>query len=125
VHGVIRDQWKTLEWETGPLGYPITDELQTPDTKGRYNVFEHGSIYWTEATGAHEVLGVIRDKWKELGWEAGALGYPITGEEDVAGGKKSEFEHGSITWKSATGEVTVSMNDAAHASASTTDGGAQ
>ena len=125
VHGVIRDQWKTLAWETGPLGYPITDEMQTPDTKGRYNVFEHGSIYWTEATGAHEVLGAIRDKWKELGWEAGALGYPITGEEDVTGGRKSEFEHGSITWMSATGAVTVSMNDAAHESPGAPDGGAQ
>jgi hypothetical protein len=109
VHGVIRDEWKVLAWEAGPLGYPISDELQTPDMKGRYNVFERGSIYWTEATGAHEVLGVIRDKWKELGWEAGALGYPISGETEVAGGRTSEFEHGSITWKRDTGAVTVTM----------------
>jgi hypothetical protein len=110
VHGVIRDQWKALAWEAGVLGYPIGDEIQTPDMKGRYNVFEHGSIYWTEETGAHEVLGFIRDKWKALGWETGALGYPISGEQVVTGGRKSDFQHGSLTWNSATGAVTVVMN---------------
>jgi len=128
VHGVIRDQWSALAWETGPLGYPISDELQTPDGVGRYNVFEHGSVYWTEATGAHEVLGMIRDKWKEVGWEAGALGYPVSGEYAVAGGRKSDFQHGSITWDATTKLATVTMGaspatvDPTHAPAA--DGGA-
>jgi hypothetical protein len=123
VHGVIRDQWKALAWESGPLGYPIADEATTPDGTGRYNVFERGSIYWTEATGAHEVLGAIRDKWKEAGWEAGALGYPTSGEYDVPGGRKSDFQHGSITWDAATKVATVVMSGSAAAPAA--DGGAQ
>jgi hypothetical protein len=127
VHGVIRDQWAALAWETGVLGYPIGDELQTPDMKGRYNVFEHGSIYWTEETGAHEVLGFIRDKWATLGWETGALGYPISGEQVVAGGRKSDFQHGSLTWNSTTGAVTAAMNatNAMNATTPAADGGAQ
>ncbi len=107
VHGRIRDKWKDLGWEPGVLGYPITDEIQTPDRRGRYNVFERGSIYWTEQTGAHEVLGRIRDKYKELGWEAGKLGYPTSGEIEVPGGRRSDFEHGSITWNAATDDFTV------------------
>ena len=61
------------------------------------------------STRAHEVLGRIRDKYKELGWEAGELGYPTSGEYDVAGGRKSDFEHGSITWRSATDDFEVEM----------------
>jgi hypothetical protein len=124
VNGVIRDQWKVMAWEAGPLGYPVSDEQQTPDLAGRYNVFQHGSIYWSEATGAHEVLGAIRDKYKSLGWEAGALGYPISGEYDVAGGRRSDFQHGSLMWASATTDVTVTMS-AASTTTSTTDGGAR
>jgi hypothetical protein len=109
VHGAIRDQWKALNWEAGILGYPTTDETQTPDGVGRYNVFQNGSIYWSPNTGAHEVYGKIRDKWKELGWESGALGYPTSGEYAVAGGRQNDFEHGSIRFDAATGQATATM----------------
>jgi hypothetical protein len=112
VHGVIRDKWKELGWEPGVLGYPITDEITTPDEQGRYNVFERGSVYWTAELGAHEVLGVIRDKWKELGWEEGALGYPTSGEYDVPEGRRSDFERGSITWSRATNTATATLTNA-------------
>lgn len=110
IHGEIHARWAALGWETGLCGYPITDETTTPDGIGRYNVFQNASIYWTQATGAHEVHGAIRDQWKELGWEAGALGYPISDEHDVAGGRQSDFQHGSIFWDSSTYQVTVTMN---------------
>jgi hypothetical protein len=110
VNGAIRDTWRDLGWETGGLGYPLTDELATPDGIGRYNVFQGGSIYWTANTGAHEVRGAIRDKWASLGWEAGALGYPVAGEVKTADGVRSDFQHGSIAWTRATGEVTVVVN---------------
>ncbi|HVH44273.1 MAG TPA: C39 family peptidase [Labilithrix sp.] len=109
VHGAIRDAWKEVGWEAGTLGYPITDELVTPDTIGRFNHFQKGSIYFSPATGAHEVYGAIRDKWKSLGWEQSALGYPVTGEYGVNGGRRSDFEHGSITWRSATNETVVEL----------------
>ena len=68
-----------------PLGYPKTGELVTPDGVGRYNHFENGSIYWTQATGAHEVRGLIQAKWYELGWEKSDLGYPLTDEHGDGG----------------------------------------
>jgi uncharacterized protein with LGFP repeats len=107
VHGAIRDKWKALGWENGFVGYPLTDELGSPDGRGRYSVFQGANIYWTPQTGAHEVHGAIRDKWKELGWELGALGYPTSDEYAISGGRRSDFEHGSISWASATGKVTV------------------
>ncbi len=111
VHGLIRDKWRDLGWEAGVLGYPIKDEAKTPDGNGRFSVFQRGSIYWSPATGAHEVLGRIRDKYKELGWEAGELGYPVSGEYAVDGGRKSDFEHGSITWRAATNDFEVEIDE--------------
>lgn len=107
VHGLIHDKWASLDWEKGSLGYPITDENAAPDGIGRYSVFERGSIYWTPATGAHEVHGRIRDAWKTTGWETGSLGYPTSDEYAVTGGRRSDFQHGSITWDASTDQTTV------------------
>ena len=107
--GAIGVRYRALGGCTSTLGAPETDERGAPDQLGRYNVFQHGSIYWTEATGAHEVLGNIRDRWAAEGWEAGALGYPVSGEYDAPGGRRSDFQHGSITWLSATNGTSVAM----------------
>jgi uncharacterized protein with LGFP repeats len=99
VHGEIRVKWARLRGTDGFLGFPTTDELGTPDRVGRYNHFEHGSIYWTPRTGAHEVHGAIRDKWASLGWERSWLRYPTSDERAAPGGARvSEFEGGVIVW---------------------------
>ncbi len=105
VHGLIYGRYEALGGMVGPLGKPLTDELTTPDGVGRYNHFEAGSIYWTPQTGAREVLGAIRDKWEELGWEQGLLGYPITGEVRTPDGAGfyQHFQRGSIYWHPQTG----------------------
>ena len=105
VHGVIQDKWKSLGWEKSFLGYPITDEITTPDKIGRYNHFQGGSIYWTPKTGAYEVHGAIQDKWKSLGWEKSFLGYPITDEITTPDkiGRYNHFQGGSIYWTPKTG----------------------
>ncbi len=111
VHGLIRDTWAQHGWEAGVLGYPLSDERQTPDGAGRYNVFERGSIYWSAETGAHAVLGRIRDAWADAGWEAGPLGYPISEEVAVTGGRRSTFQHGSITWTQATDQTSITLTN--------------
>lgn len=113
--GAIDAKYRALGACGSVLGVPKTDEVGTPDHAGRYNVFDRGSIYWTAGTGAHEVLGAIRDKWKDVGWEAGALGYPISGEYDVPGGRRSDFQHGSIAWDATTNVATVLMSGSAPA----------
>lgn len=81
VHGAIREKYLALGAEASILGYPLTDETTTPDTVGRFNHFQNGSIYWTPRTGAHEVHGLIRDLWSSQGWERNAsLGYPVSDE---------------------------------------------
>lgn len=105
VHGGIRQKWSTTGWERGPLGYPTTDELRTPDGGGRFNHFQRGSIYWTPATNAQEIRGAIRDKWAATGWERGVLGYPVTDEYwfNFVGSRTSRFQRGAIYWSPGTG----------------------
>ena len=105
TQGRIRDKRATLGWEAGVLGFPTTHELTTPNGRGKYNMFEHGSIHWSLATDAHETQGRIQEKWAELGWEGGFLGFPLTDETStpIRNGKYNTFEHGSIHWSPATG----------------------
>ena len=67
-----------------------------------------GSIYYTQATGAHVVRGAIRSFWAKNGWEKSEVGYPI-GEEMPANnnGRLQRFENGAIYWSSATGPMFV------------------
>lgn len=106
IGGAIKAKWAELGWERSALGFPITDELATPDNSGRYNHFQGGSIYWTARNniGAHEVRGAIKVVWGQLGWENG-LGYPISDEFAVAEGRRSNFERGALIWTAATGQV--------------------
>ena len=107
VWGSILHRWARLGWENGRLGFPTTDELPTPDGVGRFNHFQRGSIYWTPTTGAREIYGSIRDRWASLGWETGALGYPISGEFAIPGGRAQDFQYGSIRWSPTSGTSVV------------------
>ena len=105
IHGAIRARWSGLGWETSFLGYPLTNETTTPDTIGRFNHFQGGSVYWSPATGAWEVHGGIRAKWAALGWERGFLRYPVTDETRTPDGygRFNHFQGGSVYWSPATG----------------------
>jgi M6 family metalloprotease-like protein len=111
VHGAIRDKWASLGWERSELGYPLTDEMRTPDGIGRYNHFQGGSIYWTPSTGAHEVRGLICERWASLGWERSFLGYPLTDETPTPGfsgyGRFNQFQGGYIYYAPDSGAVEV------------------
>lgn len=45
VWGKIRDKWNELGGSQGKLGYPTSDEVDTPDGVKK-STFEHGSITW-------------------------------------------------------------------------------
>jgi len=45
VWGLIRDKWNELGGSQGKLGYPTSDEQDTPDGMKK-STFEHGTITW-------------------------------------------------------------------------------
>jgi len=110
VRGAILTHYLTLGGPAGRAGLPSTDELPTPDGVGRFNHFigsGGASIYWTPATGAQEVQGLIRTLWAGSGWERGPLGYPTT-DETTTPDQLGRYNHftgsaGSIYWTPGTG----------------------
>jgi uncharacterized protein with LGFP repeats len=105
IKGAIRTEWARLGWENSSDGFPVTDEVALRG--GAYNHFTDGSIYFSPATGAHTVRGLIRDKWAAMGWETSCLGYPATDEITLPGGAFNHFAGGSVYWSPATGAHTV------------------
>ncbi|HEV7689160.1 MAG TPA: GH25 family lysozyme, partial [Acidimicrobiia bacterium] len=107
IQGAIRDAWATSGWESGPLGYPTTDETVAADNVAHYNDFsKNATIDWAPATGTHLVYGAIRQAWVASGREAGPLGYPTSDETAVGDGvgRYNDFSKvGSVVWSPATG----------------------
>lgn len=98
VAGAIGGEYQQAGGPGGALGLPLSNEAATPDGQGRYNDFQNGAVYWSPQTGAHSVSGAIQDKWGDLGWEAGPLGYPTGDPKPTADGNGTvqSFQVGSI-----------------------------
>lgn len=103
VHGAIATLYGSLGGSN--WGYPTTDETATPNGSGRFNHFigpdgAARSIYWTPSTGAQAIVGPIRQRWAELGWERSHLGYPRGAQtgwpEGGPGSLQQPFEHGRM-----------------------------
>lgn len=109
VYGAILARYRALGSETGRLGLPTTGELAGSTAGSRWNGFAGGRIYWSQATGAHEVYGAILWRYAVLGAEASPLRLPTGGERAAAvpGARVSDFQAGRILWSPATGAQEV------------------
>lgn len=100
VGGAIRTKYNALGAETGPLGYPSSDEVWATKYNGRYNNFLNGTITWSGPTGARVLYGAVRDRWAEVGREDGAYGYPLSDEQVLPDGVGHfvQFESGDYVY---------------------------
>ncbi len=107
-NGKIDEKYDQVVGASPWIGEPIGDEQACDDGKGSFREYQGGaSIYYTPATGAHVIYGLIREKWNALGREKGPNGYPITDEADAASGKGryNNFQNGTIIYKWGTAEA--------------------
>ncbi len=105
LSGPVFQGWARTGFENSPLGMPTTDVTPTPDGAGRFAHFQKGSVYWSQATGAHTVGGAIRDRWAAAAWEAGPMGYPVSDWTTTPNGAAQyvHFQNGSVYWSKTTG----------------------
>ncbi|MEX3504311.1 hypothetical protein [Corynebacterium sp. LK2510] len=97
IQGAIYDKWQSMGGHNSDLGFPISDELTTPDGIGRYNVFEGGMIYWTPQHGAHAVSQGVLFSWATQGYERSSYGYPVDDSFiNDEGVQEQPFESGTI-----------------------------
>lgn len=106
VHGSFRGYWAARGWERSFLGFPVTNEF--PAGRGVGQHFQGGSLYWSPATGPHEVHGAFYGRWASLGWERSFLGFPTSDELPALGGVFQRFQGGTLYWSPATGAHPVS-----------------
>lgn len=98
IKGGIRNNWASLDYERGHLGYPRTDEVCGIKDGGCYQIFQGGRIYWSDKTGSQAIWGAIRSKYIQSGSEWGELGYPTSGEIYTPTHTYQRFEGGKIYW---------------------------
>ncbi len=104
VRGAILDEWGKQGYEGGPAGYPTGLEQATPHKDGVVQGFEHGPIYFSPASGAHLVQGLILGKYSQLGYEDSPFGFPTSDEIGIKDfGRMTRFEGGNIYWSPLSG----------------------
>ncbi len=101
-HGSILDRFLA----TGGVarwGFPVSDEttiLSGRREVGRSSEFEQCTFYWSAATGAHEVHGNVRLRYRAFGGPTGPLGLPTSDQGAVPGAAGAEgmnsFQNASI-----------------------------
>jgi uncharacterized protein with LGFP repeats len=106
MSGQIGTYWTAAGAQDGDLGYPTGNQVCGLVGSGCYQLFQGGSVYWTQITGAHAVSGAIRTYWGAGGYERGSLGYP-TGDATTSGNETTQtFQRGTLVLDSTTGAVT-------------------
>ena len=107
VSGGIGMVWAQQGWESGPLGYPVTEMSCVLVGGGCAQHFEGGSLYWSPPTGVHGLYGAIRAAWDRYGAENG-LGYPTAEMWCDRNGCSQQFQRGRLTWSARTGATGLS-----------------
>ena len=109
--GTIGLCYERLHGTSRMLGFPTTGEQgvksQEHQTKGIYQSFEGGRIYWIEgAAEAFPTWGAIGWRYDTLQGTAGRLGFPLSSEIDILSaeeykllGRYQRFQGGTIYWK--------------------------
>ncbi|CCH90115.1 Conserved protein of unknown function; putative LGFP domains [Modestobacter italicus] len=105
VTGAIGGAWTGAGADKGALGYPLANQVCGLVEGGCYQQFQRGSVYWTDATGAHAVSGAILSTWGAGGWERGTLGYPTADAVTTATEITQQFQRGTLVQNRSTGAV--------------------
>ena len=100
--GLLMDRWARQGWETGELGYPVSEQFGEEGYAPRWQHFQGGSVYFAKPSTV-VVKGAIREAYRSTGAEGGPLGFPRGEEERHGDGARQVFSGGTITWSPVTG----------------------
>lgn len=103
LSGPILAKYMEAGGAESPLGNATGNQEEVGD--GYVAEFEGGIIAWSPDTDAHIVWGEIRVAWEADGGAGGVLGFPISDEETIPGGFRSNFQFGYITFIDGATEV--------------------
>jgi SpoIID/LytB domain protein len=91
----ITQRWRAIGGNHSVVGRPRGAEYSVAG--GRARKFAHGRIFWSQATGAHEVYKKVLSAYLRRGGAAGRLGFPLTSPHKVGRTVQASFQHGVLT----------------------------
>ncbi|KAB1647028.1 hypothetical protein F8O06_00075 [Pseudoclavibacter sp. CFCC 14310] len=105
TRGAIQDRWASSGWESGQVGYPVSNETTGLKDGGATQQFQYGRITWSPQTGPWITRGAIGDLWGEIGREESTLRYPTSPEYTNLsnGGSAQVYQGGQVHWSPTTG----------------------
>ncbi len=105
IHGAIRVRYRQMNTLYGRLGWPKRDQTTANYPGSQVGIFERGRIYWSQASGPHEVYGDIYHRYMKIGGSMSRLSLPTSGVQDAAkpGTRRQLFQRGRFYWTKATG----------------------
>lgn len=92
VRDAILSKWAENNWDSGYLGFPLSDEIETQGTNGNgiHQFFENGTIFWTPQKGViikHTIVNIQKPK---PGLE-NQVAFVLSG-----GGSRGDFQLGAL-----------------------------
>jgi hypothetical protein len=89
---VIADWYARHDGSSSGLGKPTDAEHALAD--GYARSYQNGNLYWSPATGVHEVHGAILRRYLTLGGPRGEVGFPTSNVAVLPHGRRSLFTDG-------------------------------
>ena len=109
ITGHVRIRYDALRCAPGlPTGMEFTWRDLSGLHRGSAQGFKNGRLF--RYAGSNKVFwtrGAILAKYDDLRRHGTDLGLPVTDEYAVSGGRRSDFERGSIVWNASTGKTGV------------------
>jgi uncharacterized protein with LGFP repeats len=101
LRGAIYRKYDSLRGPWGLLGLPTRPVVSLHDLHGKRGLFEGGSIYFKQATGAHELHGAVLRYYLSRGGASSTLRFPTSDVRKTAsGGTTASFQGGRIVCSS-------------------------
>ena len=97
--GKSSEVWKKYDYESGALGYPISNIQKSNRTGTQWQDYENGAIVGNDQRGWFISAGKPREVWATYGFEGGILGWPTS---DIY-----KTESTGMEWQSYVGGVIV------------------
>jgi stage II sporulation protein D len=98
-------RWVRIGGADSPVGDVQSAEYAVRG--GAAQRFEHGRIFWSEATGARELYGPTLRRYTKAGGPDSVLGLPRSLIRARHGGLRTRFQNGTIYWREASGAILV------------------
>lgn len=101
----LRARWGQLDYQSGKMGFPVSVLTIANDGTVQWQQYQNGYLIWSKDSGAWESKGAIRTYWAQLGYQNGAMGFPVGAEFSSADELQwwQQYQNGYIVGSGKTG----------------------